>query len=366
MPKRKPATSESESEVPAGEIEADLKKVKIVKDDATDDSIATITPRDQDNQENEPPASDKKEDIKPSPKKKAKTEEPEKQADDTAVTPIPSAKTTMQKIRLLSWNVNGARALHKKKEWFNFIKKAAKDPTVMGFGLQETKCDGTTFPADFDGKKLGFSNHYLNSSATKKGYSGTCIYTRQKPISKTFGIGMQSNDSEGRVICSEFEKFYFITAYVMNSGQGLKRLDERTKKFEPKMRKYLKNLDEKKPIIYCGDLNVACSEIELANPKSNYNKTSGYTQVEIDEFFKMVEELKLVDTFRMLYPDKKGCYTYWGYRANARARNVGWRLDYFMVSERIKDSIVDVIHHTNVQGSDHCPIELVVDLAKID
>lgn len=318
MPKRKRAqASESES------LNNELQDVKIVKNDATDDSIQT------ENKENQEPV------------------------------------TAKSMKRFFSWNVNGARALVQKKEHFAFIQKAAENKETACFGLQETKCDPSTLPKEMEGKKLGFAKHYLNSSATKKGYSGTCVYASEKPIKVDYGMGMQGSDGEGRTICAEFDKFYFVNCYIMNSGQGLKRLKERTEKFEPKMRKYLQGLDAKKPIIYTGDLNVACSEIELARPKSNYNKTSGYTQAEIDQFHAMCKEVKLVDAFRMLYPDKRDQYTWWSYRGGARAKNVGWRLDYFLVSERIKDSIVDVVHHTDVLGSDHCPIELIIDENKL-
>merc|ERR1712165_1435 len=241
-----------------------------------------------------------------------------------------------------------------------FLIKIGKAKNVVAMGLQETKCDTSTFPKEMNSKALGWSNHYLNSSSAKKGYSGTCVFTREKPLSVKYGMGFQPVDMEGRVISTEFEKFWFITSYVPNSSQGLKRLTERTQKYEPKMREYLNKLSKEKPIIYCGDLNVACSEIELKNPKSNYNKTAGYTQAEIDQFFEMKKECQLLDGFRQLYPDKTEMYTWWSYRQNARAKNVGWRLDYFMISESIKSAIVDVVHHTDITGSDHCPIELII------
>ena len=290
-------------------------------------------------------------------------------------------------LRFMSWNVNGARAVVKKAESLEFLNRIGKENNVIAMGLQETKCDGGTFPKEMLPKTLGWNNHYLNSSSAKKGYSGTCMqilitkkskffeksytfynffmFTRTKPISVKYGMGFQPADIEGRVISTEFEKFWYVTAYVPNSSAGLKRLDERTKKFEPKMREHLNKLAESKPVIYCGDLNVACSEIEIKNAKSNYNKSPGYTQAEIDEFFKMVEDCKMTDGFRHLYPDKKDCYTWWSYRAGARAKNVGWRLDYFMVDNRLKEAIVDVVHHTDVIGSDHCPIELILDGNKI-
>lgn len=290
---------------------------------------------------------------------------------------LPNSQITSQKSntntekttkRIISWNVNGARAVVKKADSLKWIQDTAKNDDVIALCFQETKCDAKTYPKELnpslDRKNLDkyLTKFYLNSSNARKGYSGTCILTKEKPISNKYGMGFQPVDIEGRVITVEYETFFLVTAYVPNSMDQLRRLDERTKKYEPKMRKFLNDLDAKKPVIYCGDLNVACSEIELANPKSNYNKTSGYTQAEIDQFHKMKEECKLVDVFRHFYPDKKKCYTYWGYRGGARARNVGWRLDYFMVSERFMGNVKEIIHHTDVLGSDHCPIELVIEV----
>jgi len=269
--------------------------------------------------------------------------------------------------RIISWNVNGARAIVKKTDSLKWIQETAKNAEVLALCLQETKCDAKTYPKELnptlDRKKLEkYVKFYLNSSNARKGYSGTCILSKEKPMSNKYGMGFQPVDIEGRVITVEYPEFYLVTAYVPNSMDQLRRLEERTKKYEPKMRKFLNDLDAKKPVIYCGDLNVACSEIELANPKSNYNKTSGYTQKEIDQFHNMKTECNLVDVFRHFYPDKKKCYTYWGYRGGARARNVGWRLDYFMVSERFMKNVKEIVHHTDVMGSDHCPIELVIEV----
>lgn len=207
--------------------------------------------------------------------------------------------------------------------------------------------------------ELNFPGYYQYwNYAVKKGYSGTAVFTKEEPISVTNGIGIEEHDQEGRVITLEFEKFYFVTVYTPNSQNELARLDYRMK-WEDDFRTYLKGLDEKKPVIVTGDMNVAHEEIDLKNPKTN-RKNAGFTD---EERAKMTELLSagFIDTFRYFYPDKKDIYSWWSYRFSARAKNAGWRIDYFLVSDRLKERLVDAKIHTEVMGSDHCPVELDIN-----
>ena len=251
-------------------------------------------------------------------------------------------------MRFISWNVNGLRAVVNKG--FNDIFKAL-DSDI--FCVQETKMQEGQLEIDFDGY-----TKYFNS-AEKKGYSGTAIFTRLQPISVTKGIGIEEHDKEGRVITLEFEKFYLVNCYTPNAQRELTRLDYRMI-WEDDFRKYINKLNEFKPVILCGDLNVAHNEIDLKNPKTNVGN-AGFTNEEREKMTKLLNS-GFVDSFRYLYPDKKDSYSWWSYMGKAREKNVGWRIDYFIVSNKIKDNIQGAKIHPEVFGSDHCPVELKIDL----
>lgn len=251
-------------------------------------------------------------------------------------------------MKLISWNVNGLRAVINKgfEDFYNKI-----DADI--FCIQETKMNEEQIT---EGIKRIFENRYTYwNSAEKKGYSGTAVISKVKPVNVTYGIGSKEHDKEGRVITLEFEDFYLVNSYTPNSKRGLERLDYRII-WESEIRKYLKKLETKKPIIYCGDLNVAHNEIDLKNPSSNH-KNAGFTDEERGEMTKLLS-LGFIDTFRYKYPDKQGIYSWWSYMFHARENNAGWRIDYFIVSESIKDKIIDSKILMDIMGSDHCPIEL--------
>ena len=252
-------------------------------------------------------------------------------------------------MKLVSWNVNGIRAVLT-KGFEDFFKKIDADI----FCIQETKCQEGQVELEFDGYKS-----YWNS-AEKKGYSGTAIFTKKEPLSVKYGIGIEEHDKEGRVITLEFDNFYMVDIYTPNSKRELERLDYR-QIWENEIRKYLLGLDKVKPVIMCGDLNVAHKEIDLKNPKTNTHN-AGFT---IEERNKMTELLDagFVDTFRYLYPDKTDCYSWWSYMRKAREKNVGWRIDYFIVSDRLKSKIKEASIYQDVMGSDHCPVGLEIDLS---
>ena len=247
-------------------------------------------------------------------------------------------------MKFISWNVNGLRAIVGKG-----FKDIFKELDADIFCLQETKLQQGQIDLEFE----GYTSYF--NYAEKKGYSGTAIYTKQKPISVSYGIGIEEHDKEGRVITLEFEDYFFITVYTPNSQNELQRLDYRMK-WEDDFLSYIKALDEKKPVIYCGDLNVAHNEIDLKNPKSNH-KNAGFTDQERGKISNVLSQ-GFTDTFRYLYPDKAGVYSWWSYRFNARANNAGWRIDYFVVSDRLREKIQDAKIHTDIFGSDHCPVEL--------
>lgn len=251
-------------------------------------------------------------------------------------------------MKLISWNVNGIRACINKgfKDFFNEI-----DSDI--FCIQETKCQKDQIDLEFE----GYTSYW--NSAEKKGYSGTAIFTKQKPISVTYGIGIEEHDKEGRVITLEFEKFYMINIYTPNSKRELERLEYR-QIWEDEIRKYMLKLNENKPVIMCGDLNVAHKEIDLKNPKTNRHN-AGFTD---EERNKMTELLNagFVDTFRILYPEKENAYSWWSYMGHAREKNVGWRIDYFIVSKSIENCIKEAKIHSEIFGSDHCPVELEIDI----
>ncbi len=250
-------------------------------------------------------------------------------------------------MKIISWNINGIRAIVK-KDFFEDILKL--NPDVLC--LQETKAQvGEVEEA------LSTMDKYYKyyNSADRKGYSGTAILSKSKPLSITEDMGIPEHDAEGRVLCTEFEHFYLVNVYVPNSGQQLERLDYR-KGWDIDFRNYLKNLEKTKPVIVCGDLNVAHRAIDLKNDKSNYNKTAGYTQIEIDGMDNLIRE-GFVDSFRHFHPDEVA-YTYWSYRFKSRERNTGWRIDYFLVSYALVEKINKVEILSEYYGSDHCPIQL--------
>lgn len=254
-------------------------------------------------------------------------------------------------MHIISWNVNGVRAAVK-KDFFTSVGDL--NPDILC--LQETKAQ------DNETKKAleplqGYHEYY--NSAEKKGYSGTSILSRQEPLSVQLDMGIAEHDREGRLLCAEYNDFYLVNVYVPNSGQQLVRLDYR-KKWDIDFLEYLKKLEKSKPVIACGDFNVAHRPIDLKNDKSNYNKTAGYTQIEIDGMDNFIAA-GFVDSWRKLHPDEVA-YTYWSYRFKARERNTGWRIDYFLVSESLIESIKAVNIHSNVLGSDHCPIGLEIDV----
>lgn len=249
-------------------------------------------------------------------------------------------------MKLISWNVNGLRACMNKgfKEFMDSV-----DADI--FCVQETKMQREQAAFVFDGYE-----EYWNS-AEKKGYSGTAVFSKTKPLSVSYGLGIEEHDKEGRVITAEFQDFYLVNVYTPNAQRGLERLDYRMV-WEDVFRRYVKELDEKKPVIICGDLNVAHSEIDLKNFKTNVGN-AGFTY---EERGKMTELLAagFVDSFRYLYPDKTGAYSWWSYMFKAREKNAGWRIDYFIVSQKLADRIDDAVIYPEVMGSDHCPVGLLL------
>ena len=248
-------------------------------------------------------------------------------------------------MKFISWNVNGLRACVGKE-----FEQQFKDLDADFFCLQETKMQAGQLDLSFPGYES-----YWNY-ADKKGYSGTAIYTKHKPLSVTYGIDIDEHDHEGRVITLEMEDFYLVTVYTPNSQDGLRRLDYRMK-WEDDFQAYLHKLDEKKPVIVCGDMNVAHQEIDLKNPKTNH-KNAGFTDEEREKMTQLLSN-GFIDTFRTLYPEQV-TYSWWSYRFRAREKNTGWRIDYFLISERLKDRLVDAKIHTDMMGSDHCPVEIIL------
>ena len=250
--------------------------------------------------------------------------------------------------KMISWNVNGLRAAVT-KGFLDIFKEIDADI----FCLQETKLQEGQIDLDLP----GYYDYW--NYAQKKGYSGVALFTKEKPINVTYGLGIEEHDKEGRVITAEFEDYYVLTCYTPNSQNELARLDYRMT-WEDAFLDYIKGLSAKKPLIYCGDLNVAFSEIDLKNPKTN-RKNAGFTDEEREKMG-IVLNSGFVDTFRYLYPELTDKYSWWSYRAGARARNIGWRIDYFIVSENIKDKILEAKIHDDIMGSDHCPVEVVLDI----
>ena len=248
-------------------------------------------------------------------------------------------------MKFISWNVNGLRACVGKD-----FEQQFKDLDADFFCLQETKMQAGQLDISFPGYES-----YWNY-ADKKGYSGTVIFTKHKPLSVTYGIDIDEHDHEGRVITLEMDDFYLVTVYTPNSQDGLRRLEYRMK-WEDDFQAYLHKLDEKKPVIVCGDMNVAHQEIDLKNPKTN-RKNAGFTDEEREKMTQLLNN-GFIDTFRTLYPEQI-TYSWWSYRFRAREKNTGWRIDYFLISERLKDRLEDAKIHTEIMGSDHCPVEIVL------
>jgi exodeoxyribonuclease-3 len=250
-------------------------------------------------------------------------------------------------MKLISWNVNGLRACLKKGFEDVFAQLDADF-----FCLQETKMQ----PGQAEVNAPGYFQYW--NSAEKKGYSGTAVFAKQEPLSVTYGMGIPEHDTEGRLITLEYEHFFLVCCYTPNAQQGLLRIDYRMS-WEDALRSYLKELDEKKPVIYCGDLNVAHQEIDLKNPKSNRGN-AGFSDEERGKFTQLLES-GFTDTFRYLYPEAEGVYSWWSYRFHARENNAGWRIDYFVVSDRLREQIQNAKIHSSITGSDHCPVELDID-----
>ena len=251
-------------------------------------------------------------------------------------------------LKFISWNVNSLRACYDKgfADAFNRLE-------ADFFCLQETKMQEGQLDVQFEGYQS-----YWNY-AEKKGYSGTAIFSKVKPLSVTYGLGIEEHDHEGRVITLELESYYLITVYTPNSQEELRRLHYRMK-WDDDFRAYLKKLEEKKPVIVCGDLNVAHKEIDLKNPKTN-RKNAGFTDEERAKFTTLLES-GFTDTFRYFYPEQEGIYSWWSYRFKAREKNAGWRIDYFLTSDSLKDKLRGAQIHTDILGSDHCPVELTIEL----
>ncbi|MBR5590634.1 MAG: exodeoxyribonuclease III [Anaerotignum sp.] len=251
-------------------------------------------------------------------------------------------------MKMISWNVNGLRAAVG-KGFVEYFKEADADI----FSLQETKLQAGQIDLELEGY------HQYWNYAEKKGYSGVAAFTKKEPMNVTYGIGVEEHDHEGRVITMEFENFYHVTVYTPNSQAENARLDYRMD-WDDAFRAYVKGLDEKKPVIICGDLNVAHNEIDLKNPKTN-RRSAGFTDEERGKFTELLEA-GFVDTFRHFYPDMKEIYSWWSYRFKAREKNAGWRIDYYVTSESLREKLMDAKIHTQVMGSDHCPVELEIEL----
>lgn len=250
--------------------------------------------------------------------------------------------------KLISWNVNGLRACVK-KGFLEYFKEADADI----FCIQESKLQAGQIDLELEGY------HQYWNYAARRGYSGVAVFTKEEPLQVTYGMGIEEHDKEGRVITLEFDTFYFVTIYAPNSQSELKRLSYRME-WEDAMRAYLKGLEEKKPVIFCGDLNVAHQEIDLKNPKTN-RQNPGFSDEERAKFTELLDA-GFVDTFRYFYPDLEGAYSWWSYRFHAREKNAGWRIDYFCVSECLRGKLKGAAIHNTIEGSDHCPVELTIDL----
>ncbi len=254
-------------------------------------------------------------------------------------------------MKIISWNVNGIRAVAKK----NFFEDMTNmDPDILC--IQETKAQDQQVQETLE--NLSSTYHIYSNSAEKKGYSGTAILSKEKPLSVNSDIGIDEHDTEGRVLCAEYTNFYLITVYVPNSGSELARLDYR-QEWDKAFFNYLKNLEKNKPVLVCGDFNVAHKEIDIARPKANYNKSAGFMQEEIDGMDRYTQE-GFADTFRHFHPNAENKFSWWSYRAGARGKNIGWRIDYFLASESFLPQIKDAFILHEVMGSDHCPVGITL------
>ncbi|MEL4011716.1 MULTISPECIES: exodeoxyribonuclease III [Bacillus amyloliquefaciens group] len=252
-------------------------------------------------------------------------------------------------MKLISWNVNGLRAVMKKIDINTYVQETEADILC----LQETKVQDGQVSLQPEGY------HAYWNYAVKKGYSGTAVFSKEKPLHVFYGLGIDDHDQEGRVITLEFENVFVVNCYTPNAKRGLERIDYRLQ-WEADFKDYLQKLDRKKPVILCGDLNVAHREIDLKNPKAN-RKNAGFSEQEREAFSALLNA-GFTDTFRYLYPDREGAYSWWSYRTNAREKNIGWRLDYVIVSDRLKPRISEAAICADIMGSDHCPVEMTVDL----
>lgn len=262
------------------------------------------------------------------------------------------------KLKIISWNVNGIRAMMKKKNLYNLIEK--EKPNIICFGETKISCPFIDTQEELKKKIKGYRYRYWSPCLVKNGYSGTAIFSKKKPINVTYGLGNSSIDNEGRVITLEFKDFYLLHVYTPNSGQGLKRLDYRLKTWDLEFRKFIKNLNKTKPVIVTGDLNVAHEEIDIHNPKGN-KKNSGFTQEERDSFSKLLKEAKMIDTYRHLNPESEE-YSFWTYLFNSRKKNKGWRIDYFLIPQKNIKWVKKSSILTDVMGSDHAPISLQLSI----
>lgn len=256
--------------------------------------------------------------------------------------------------KIIAWNINGIKAQLKKNNLFDLIEK--EKPNIICFGETKISCPFINVQQELKDKIKGYKYRYWSPCLSKKGYSGTAIFSKKKPISTHLGMNQPGEDDEGRMITLEFKEYYLVHVYTPNSGAGLVRLKYRINTWDKNFRKYCNKLQQKKPIIICGDLNVANEEIDIANPKSN-KKNAGFTDEERKSFKLTLNKLKLIDTFRNLYPEKIK-YSFWTYFHNARAKNKGWRIDYFLVSEKLLPKIKESDILTDIMGSDHAPIIL--------
>ncbi|RUS88380.1 hypothetical protein EGW08_003836 [Elysia chlorotica] len=316
------------------------------KVDKTEKAEATKSEKSTQKRKAESPS---EEEPKPKLKARVSISDTIKDTDFSSSSKSPGGKAPNFKIA--SWNINGIRAWLD-KDGLSYLK--AEKPDVLC--VQELKCDKSKIPAEAEME--GYTGHWL--SGDTEGYSGVGMYYKTKPIKITEGIGIPKHDDEGRCITAEFDKFYLVNTYIPNSGRKLVRLKYRTEQWDIAFRDYLKSLDAKKPVIWCGDLNVAHQEIDIKNPKTN-KRNAGFTQEERDSFSETLDA-GFIDSFRELHPDEKDAYTFWTYMMNCRAKNVGWRLDYFVVSKRFKEHICESLIRSKVMGSDHCPIVLELSL----
>ena len=258
--------------------------------------------------------------------------------------------------KIIAWNINGIRSVIDKKYLYDLIEK--ENPDIICFGETKLSCPITETQQKLKEKISGYKNRYYSQCGVRNGYSGTAIFSKKKPINVKFGMNDPLHDNEGRLITLEFKKFFLVHVYTPNSGQTLQRLDYRVNEWDVKFRKYINKLQKEKKVIVCGDLNVANEDIDIHSPKTN-KRTAGFTNEERESFKKHLFKLKLIDTYRYKNPTKVE-YSYWSYRFGARKKNKGWRIDYFLVSEKLKSKIVKSEILTNVEGSDHAPILLTI------